>query len=75
MSDSFVTPWAVANQVPLSTGFGRQGYWSGLPFPAPGDLLDPGIEPGSPALQVDFLPTDYEERPKDLIFVVKVCFS
>ena len=72
---TFATPLTVACQAPLSMGFSRQGYWSGLPFPAPGDLLDPGIEPGSPALQVDFLPTDYEERPKDLIFVVKVCFS
>ena len=39
----FVTPWAVAHQVPLSTGFSRQEYWSGLPFPPPGDLPDPGI--------------------------------
>ena len=46
----FVTPWTVASQVPPSTGFSRQEYWSGLPFPSPGDLPDPGIEPGSPAL-------------------------
>ena len=39
-------------------GFSRQGYWSGLPFPSPGDLLDPGIEPGSPALQADALPSE-----------------
>ena len=52
MSDS-VTPWTVAHQAPLSMGFSRQEYWSGLPFPSPGGLPDPGIEPPSPALQVD----------------------
>ena len=46
----FATPWAVAYQAPLSMGFSRQEYWSGLPFPSPGDLPDPGIEPRSPAL-------------------------
>ena len=46
----FVTPWTVAHQAPLSMGFSRQEYWSGLPFPSPGDLPDPGIEPRSPAL-------------------------
>ena len=46
----FATPWTVAQQAPLSIGFSRQEYWSGLPFPSPGDLPDPGIEPGSPAL-------------------------
>ena len=46
-----MTPWAVAGQAPLSMGFSRQEYWSGLPFPSPGDLPDPGIEPRSPALQ------------------------
>ena len=49
----FATPWTVAYQAPLSMGFSRQEYWSGLPFPSPGDLPDPGIEPGSPALQAD----------------------
>ena len=44
----FATPWTVAYQAPLSMGFSRQEYWSGLPFPFPGDLLDPGIESGSP---------------------------
>ena len=48
MSD-FVTPWTVVHQAPLSMGFSRQDYWSGLPFPPPGDLSDPGIEPESPA--------------------------
>ena len=55
LSDSFVTPWTAAHQAPLSMGFPRQAYWSGLPFPSPGDLPDPGIDPESPALQVDFL--------------------
>ena len=54
----FVTPWAVAYQAPLSTEFSRQEYWSGLPFPSPGDLPDPGIEPRSPALQADALPSE-----------------
>ena len=46
----FATPWTVAHQDPLSMGFSRQEYWSGLPFPPPGDLPDPEMEPGSPAL-------------------------
>ena len=48
------TPWTAAHQAPLSMGFSRQGYWSGLPFFSPGDLPNPGIEPGSPTLQADF---------------------
>ena len=44
----FAAPWTVAYQASLSMGFSRQGYWSGLPFPSPGGLLDPGIEPWSP---------------------------
>ena len=47
---TLATPWTVARQAPLSMGFSRQEYWSGLPFPSPGDLPDPGIEPGFPAL-------------------------
>ena len=50
-----MTPWTVAYQVPLSMGFSRQEYWSGLPFPSPGDRPDPGIKPRSPALEVDAL--------------------
>ena len=46
----FVTPWTVAHQAPWFMGFSRQEYWRGLPFPSPGDLLYPGIEPQSPAL-------------------------
>ena len=49
---TFVAPWTIAHQTPLSIGFPRQEYWSGLPFPPPGDLANPGIEPTSPALQV-----------------------
>ena len=49
----FGTSWTVAYQAPESMEFSRQEYWSGLPFPSPGDLPDPGIEPGSPALQAD----------------------
>ena len=49
----FATPWTVAYHAPPSVGFSRQEYWSGLPFPSPGDLSDPGIEPQSPALQAD----------------------
>ena len=48
---TLATPWTKAPQAPLSVGFSRQEYWSVLPLPSPGDLLDPGIKPGSPALQ------------------------
>ena len=54
----FATPWTVAYQDSLSMGFSRQEYWSGLPFPSPGDLPDPGIEPRSPALQADALTSE-----------------
>ena len=57
MSDSIVTPQTVARQARLSMGFPRQEYWRGLPFPSPGDLPKAGIEPGSPALQEDSLPS------------------
>ena len=63
LSDSCVTPWTVACQAPLSMGSPRQEYWSGSPFPSPGDLLDPGIEPTSPALQVDSLPSEPSSNP------------
>ena len=58
-----VTPWATAYQAPLSMGFSRQEYWSGLPFPSPGHLPNPGIEPGSPALQTDALPSEPPGKP------------
>ena len=70
-SNSFVTPCTkVACQVPLSMEFPRQDYWSGLPFPPPGDLPDPGIKPASPvspALQVDSLPTEPPRKSKALL--------
>ena len=55
---TLVTPWTVACRAPLSVGFSRQEYWSGLPFPSPGDLRSPGIAPSFPAMQADFLPTE-----------------
>ena len=54
----FATPWTVAHQAPLSMGISRQEYWSGLPFPSPGDLPDPGMETRSPALQADALTSE-----------------
>jgi len=54
----FATPWTVAHQAPLSMGFSRQAYWSGVPLPSPGDLPDPGIEPRSPAFQADALTSE-----------------
>ena len=59
----FATPWTVAYQAPLSIGFSRQEYWSGLPFPSPGDLPNPGIEPESPTLQVDALTSEPPGKP------------
>ena len=67
VSDS-ATPWTVAYQASQSMGFSRQEYWSGLPFPSPGDLPDPGIEPGSPALQADALPSEPPLQIKILSF-------
>ena len=57
------TPWTVAYQTPLSMGFSRQEDWSGLTFPPPGDPPDPGIEPGSPALQADSLSSEPPGKP------------
>ena len=55
--------WTIACQAPLSMGFFRQEYWSGLLFPSPGDLPDPGIEPGSPVLQVELSPSEPPGKP------------
>ena len=60
----FATPWTVAHRAPLSMGFSRQEYWSGLPLPPPGDLPDPGIKPASPALQADSLLLNHEGSPE-----------
>ena len=65
----FVTPWTVAYQAYPSMGFSRQEYWSGLPFPSPGDLPNPGIEPWSPALQADAVPSE----PQGKSCVVQKC--
>ena len=62
----FATPWTVAHQAPLSVEFSRQEYWSGLPFPSPGDLADPGIESRSPALQADSLSAELPATPATL---------
>ena len=55
----FATPWIVTGQAPLSMEFSRQVYWSGLPFPSPGDLPNPGMTPVFPALQADSLPLNH----------------
>ena len=60
---TLVTSWTVAYQAPLSMAFSRQEYWGELPFPSAGDLPNPEIEPGSPALQADFLPTELQGKP------------
>ena len=62
----FVTPWTIAYQAPPSMGFSRQEYWSGLPFPSPGDLPNPGIEPKSPTFQADTLPSELPGKSKEL---------
>ena len=62
MSDSAI-PWTVAYQAPPSMGFSRQEYWSGLPFPSPEDLPDPGVKPRSPALQADALTSEPPGKP------------
>ena len=62
----FATLWTVAHQTPLSVGFSRQEYWSELPFPPPGDLSDPGVDPVSPmfpVMQVDSLMLSQEGKP------------
>ena len=65
VSDSLSeTPWTIARQAPLSMGVSRQEYWSGLPFPSPGDLPDPGIKPRSPTLQADSLPSELQGSPR-----------
>ena len=60
---TLVTPWTIACWAPLSMGFPRQEFWSGLLFPSPGDLPDPGIEPTFPALQVDSLQLNHQGSP------------
>ena len=71
MSNS-ATPWNVVHQVPLSMGFPRQEYWSGVPFPIPGNLCDPGIEPGSTVFQVESLQSKPPGKP--LCYLSLTCF-
>ena len=61
----FATPWTVAYQASPSMGFSRREYWSGLPFPSPGDLPNPGIKPGSPALEADALTSEPPQMGKN----------
>ena len=68
----FVTPWTVARQAPLSTGFPRREYWSGLPFPSPGDLPYPGIEPVSPALAGRFFTTEPPGKPSSTWYIPRI---
>ena len=65
----FATTWTAAQVAPPYMGFSRQEYWSGLPFPSPGDLPDPGIEPRSPALQADALLSEPPGKLKDLTYM------
>ena len=60
---TLVNPWTEARQAPLSVGFSRQEYWSGLPFPSPGDISLTGMGPRSPALQANSLPTELRGKP------------
>ena len=68
---TLATPWTVACTAPLCLGFSRQEYWSGLPFPSPVDLLHPVIEPESPALQADSLPTELLGKPLHPLNLIK----
>ena len=67
----FAIPWTISYQAPPSMKFSRQEYWSGLPFPSPGDLPNPGIEPRSPALQADGLPSEPPGKPHMLCSTAK----
>ena len=64
----FATPWTLAHQAPPSMGLSRQEYWSGLPFPSPGDLPDPEIKPRSTALQADTLNSEPPGKPSKLLY-------
>ena len=64
------TPWTVAYQASLSMGFSRQEYWSGLPFPSPGDLPDLGIKPRSPALEADALTSEPPGKPENQLYLL-----
>ena len=72
LSDTFATPWTVACQAPLSMGFPRQEYWSGVPFPSPADPLTQGSNPHLLYWQADSLPLNYQGSPKSTIFQYKI---
>ena len=67
----FGTLWTVACQAPLSVGFSRKEYWSGLPFLPPGNHLNPRTKPRSPALLADYLPLNHQESPGSLVLINK----
>ena len=69
-SDSFVTPWTLAHQAPLSMGFPRQECWCGVPFPSLEDLPDPGMEPVSPALAGGFFTTESSGKPSGVYLLL-----
>ena len=69
----FAIPWTVGNQASPSMGFSRQEYWSGLPFPSPVDLLNPGVKPASPALHEDSLPSELPGKP--LLIQIQMGFN
>ena len=75
MSDSFATPWTVAYQAPLSMGFPRQEYWSGLPCPPPGDLPNPGVKPMSPPLAGGFFTRVTRETQLCSCVHLKLCWD
>ena len=69
MANPFVTPWTIAYQAPPSMGFPRQEYWNGLPFPSPGDLPNPEIEPESPELAGGIFTSEPPGKPEDCLFL------
>ena len=71
----FATAWTIAHQAPPSMEFSRQEYWSGLPFPSPGDLLNPGIKPWSHALWADALPSEPPENMVGVMVVIVTFFK
>ena len=68
----FATLWTIAHQASLSTGFSRQEYWSKMPFPSPGDLPNPGIEPRSPTMPADSLPPELPRQPKKSLVLLNL---
>ena len=71
----FSTQWTIACQAPLSSRYPRQEYFSGLPFPSPGDLIKPGVEPASPVLQVDSLPLSHQGNHEILTYLTLIVLS